>query len=227
MSALRILLVDDHPLFLLGLREVCRNTDGFDLVGEAGTVAAAVAAAADLPPDVIVLDLALPDGSGLDAVPRLRSAAPAARILMLTMFDDQGSVIAALRTGAHGYLVKGAGAETVERSIRTVAEGGTIVVGVSPDAFVGAAEPDRPGSAADQFPHLTPREREVLTLIAAGMDNRSMARRLFLADKTVRNLVSSVMTKIHATDRADAVSRARSAGLGQPSWRDPPHSGGD
>jgi DNA-binding NarL/FixJ family response regulator len=208
---IRLVLVDDHPLFLLGLREACRQIDGFDVVGEADCITDALPLIGDVQPDVVVLDVALPDGSGLDVVPRVRAASPTTRILMLTMFDDHGSVAGALRAGAHGYLVKGAGAAVVEQSIRTVAGGGTIVVGTSPEVLLGVTS-----SADDPFAHLSSREREILALIAAGLDNRSIATRLFLADKTVRNLVSTVLAKIHATDRADARSKARAAGLGGP-----------
>jgi len=210
-----VLLVDDHPLFLDGVRAALSTEPGIEVAGEAHTAARAVELAASLTPDVVLMDLNLPDGSGIDATRDVLEASPNSRVLVITMSADDDAVVAAMRAGALGYVVKGAGRRDLVQAVTTVASGGAVfsptVAARLGTYFSGlAAQPGR-----EMFPQLSEREREVLDLIARGMDNRRIARALFLSDKTVRNHVSAVLTKLDASDRADAIARARRAGLGQ------------
>lgn len=210
-----VLLVDDHPLFLDGVRAALSGTAGIEVVGEAHGMAEAVEQAAVLRPDVVLMDLNLPDGSGIDATRAILAAAPATRVLVITMSADDDAVVAAMRAGARGYVVKGSSRSDLVQAVVTVSAGGAVF---SPSVaerlgsfFSGlAAQPGR-----EMFPQLSEREREVLDLIARGHDNRRIARELHLSDKTVRNLVSLLVGKLGVADRAEAIARARRAGLGQ------------
>ena len=209
-----VLLVDDHPLFLDGVRAALAGEEDLEIVGEAHDVATAVALAAELGPDVVLMDLNLPDGSGADATREIGARSPGTRVLVITMSADDEAVVAAMRSGARGYFVKGGGRADLLQAVRTVASGGAVFSPGVADRlgawFSGlAAQPGR-----ELFPQLSEREREVLDLVARGYDNPRIARALFLSDKTVRNHVSSVLTKLGAADRAEVVQRARRAGLG-------------
>jgi len=210
-----VLLVDDHPLFLDGVRAALSTSPGIDVVAEAHTAADAIELAAALAPDVVLMDLNLPDGSGIDATREVVAVSPRSHVLVITMSADDDAVVAAMRAGARGYVVKGAGRRDLVQAVTTVASGGAVfspaVAARLSTFFAGLA--DQPGR--EMFPQLSAREREVLDLMARGMDNRRIARALFLSDKTVRNHVSAVLTKLDAGDRADAIARARRAGLGQ------------
>ena len=211
----RILLVDDHPLFLDGVRAALSRADDLVVVGEAHAVAGALVAARELRPDVVLLDLGLPDGSGIDATRAILAEAPSVRVLVMTMSAEDDAVVTAMRAGARGYVVKGSGRADLLQGIRTVAAGGAVFSPGVADRLglmFGSMGP-LPGQAA--FPELTDREREVLDLVARGHDNRRISRDLFLSDKTVRNHVSNILTKLGAATRAEAVARARSAGLGE------------
>lgn len=208
----RLLLVDDHPLFLEGVRAALAGDVDIEIVGEAGSVADACALTADLAPDVVLMDLGLPDGSGIDATQQIRAAHPDVRVLVMTMTSQDDAVVAAMRAGARGFVVKGAGRDELIHAVRTVAAGGAVFSPTVADRlgafFVGS-------SSGPAFPQLSEREREVLDLLARGFDNRRIARELFLSDKTVRNHVSAIVGKLEAGDRVDAIQRARRAGLGQ------------
>ena len=171
-------------------------------------------AAADLQPDLVLMDLQLPDGSGVDATRSILAALPAVRVLVMTMSDDDEAVVAAMRAGARGYVIKGTGPDDVLHAVRTVAGGGAVFSPAVADRLGGlfASLAAVPGKVA--FPSLTAREQEVLELVARGYDNRRIARELYLSDKTVRNHVSNVLTKLEVRDRGEAARRARNAGLG-------------
>lgn len=205
-----VLLVDDHPVFRLGLAAVIEGFSGIEVVGEAATASEAIDMADDLQPDVVVMDVQLPDSSGIDATASLLARRPEVGVLMLTMFEDDDSVHAAMRVGARGYLVKGAGVQEIERAVRAVANGEMIL---SPTAARSARENWRPPGSG-LFPELSEREGEVLDLLARGLDNGAIARRLTLSEKTVRNHVSNIFTKLRVANRSEAIVKARSAGIG-------------
>jgi DNA-binding NarL/FixJ family response regulator len=215
MEPIRVLVADDHPLFRDGLRGLLASRDGFDVVGEAATGQEAVTVTASAFPDVVVMDLHMPGLNGIDATRRIVAASPNTAVLVLTMFSDDDSVFAAMRAGARGYLLKGAGQAEIVQAIQAVARG---------EAVFGPAIADRvlayfstpPPAPAEAFPELTQREREVLELLAGGELNTTIARRLALSPKTVRNHVSNIFVKLQVADRAQAVIRARQAGLGKP-----------
>ncbi|WP_296601679.1 response regulator transcription factor [Nocardioides sp.] len=212
-TPVRVLIADDHPIFRDGLASLLETQPGVEVVGTAGDGLEAVALATTLVPDVVVMDLQMPQLNGIDATRRITETLPDVRVLVFTMGEEDGTVLAAMRAGARGYLVKGASQDEVARAISTVQAGG-LVFGASlalriADLLSGAAAPDR-----SAFPQLTERELEILDLIAAGKNNAQIASALYLAPKTVRNNVSTILAKLQATDRAEAIIRARDAGLG-------------
>jgi len=211
-----VLVVDDHELFRAGMLAVLGALPGLEVVGEAATGEEAVEAVAELRPDVVLMDLRMPGMGGLTATARITERHPDSRVVVLTMNEDPDSIFAALRAGARGYLLKESGAEDVRRVVEGVTRGeavfGPKVAEQVVRFFSGAA----PGPASTEpFPQLTAREREVLDLMARGLDNASIARRLFLSEKTVRNRVSDILAKLQASTRAEAVARARDAGVGE------------
>ena len=208
-TTVRVLVVDDHPLVRAGLRAVLDLQDDVAVVGEAGTAEEAVALASDLVPDVVVMDLHLPDGSGVEATRRIVAASPGIGVLVVTMVDDDASVVAALRAGARGYLLKGAGHAEIVRAVRGVAAGEAVLGPAVAGPVLGRLT--RPGEPA--LPELTGREREVLALVARGLGNHAIARHLVISDKTVGNHLSNIYAKLGVTDRAAAVARARAGGL--------------
>jgi DNA-binding NarL/FixJ family response regulator len=209
-----LLLVDDHPLFIDGVRAAVIGAEDLAVIGEAHDGRTAVQMSAELKPDVVLMDLNLPDVSGIEATADIRKAAPDVRVLVMTMSADDDAVVAAMRAGARGYVVKGAGRADLLQAIRTVAAGGAVfsptVADRLGDFFTGMAA----ASGREVFPQLTEREREVLDLMARGYENRRISRELYLSDKTVRNHVSNVMSKLDVESRSEAVRRARQAGLG-------------
>ena len=209
-DSISVVLVDDHPVFRLGLSAVIEGLEGIEVIGEAATAAEAVALVAQVSPDVVVMDIQLPDACGVEATGSLLKARPDLGVLVLTMFDDDDSVHAAIRVGARGYLVKGVGAGEIERAIRAVAHG---------EVILGAAAARRAQlhwrEGNTNFPELSEREREVLDLVARGLGNQAIARRLVVSEKTVRNHVSNVLTKLGAGTRAEAIAKARNGGLGE------------
>src|SRR5215207_7282459 len=210
MTTLRILIADDHPLYRDGLTAALAAA-GFDVVGEAANGRQAIALSLELQPDVVIMDLDMPGTGGVEAIRRIAHDSPHVAILVLTMLADDDSVFAALRVGARGYLLKGAGQAEIVRAVQTVAEGGG-VFGASVARRVMEHFSGR--HASEPFPDLTEREREILAMVAAGQNNAAIADRLTLAPKTVRNHVSSILTKLQVPDRAQAIIRARGAGLG-------------
>jgi len=209
---LRIVVADDHTVVQAGLRALLSAVDGYELVGMAGTGKEAVRAAVTLHPDVVVMDIQMPGMTGIEATREIARVAPDVAVLMLTMFEDDESVFAAMRAGALGYILKGAPPDDMIRAIASVAAGEALFgAGVARRAL---AYLNRPRSDATAFPELTGREREVLGLIAGGLPNAAIAARLGLAANTVSNHISSIFAKLRVASRAEAIVKARSAGLG-------------
>jgi len=208
-----VAIVDDHPMVRIGLTAAIQEMDGIALVGEAERADEVAELVATSSPDVLVLDVRLPDGSGLEVNRWLAEHHPEVSVVMLTMSEDADTAMTALRDGASGYLVKGAGPERVEQAIRTVAAGDVVLDPTLVLAVMELTRERRPPTTRP-FPELTDREFEVLVLVAEGLDNAAIARELFVAPKTVRNHFSNVLAKIHAPDRASAIVRARRNGLG-------------
>ena len=211
---IRVLVADDHPIFRDGLAMLLASVDGIDVVGTAADGAEAVASALRLEPDVVVMDVQMPELNGVEATRRLAADVPSIGILVLTMSEDDGTVFAAIRAGARGYLVKGAEQEEIVRAITTVAAGGA-VFGATLALRIAEFFAAGPPAPTDAFPQLTAREREILDLLAAGRSNQQIAGALYLSPKTVRNNVSNVFAKLQVADRAEAIVRAREAGLGR------------
>jgi DNA-binding NarL/FixJ family response regulator len=211
---LRVLVVDDHPLFRYGLCTVLAAEPTIDVVGEAATGRDAVSAAKAYQPDVVVMDLHLPDIDGIEATREIVGERSSIGVVVLTMFNDSESVFAAMRAGARGYLLKGSGQEEIIRAVHAVGRGEAIFGPDIATRVLGYFN-NAPVTSDPVFPELTSREREVLALIADGASNAAIASALSLSPKTVRNHVSSIFTKLHVADRAQAIVRARKAGLGE------------
>jgi len=212
-APIRVLIADDHPLFRDGLTALLNDGPGTELAGTAATGTDAVDLARETDPDVVLMDLHMPGMDGIEATRRIVACCPHAAVLVLTMFDDDGSVLSALRAGARGYLLKGASREQIRCAIQAAASG-EIIFGAQLAArmlacFTATIAPSPP------FPQLTGRERQVLDLLAQGRANAAIATRLSLSPKTVRNHVSNVLAKLEVTDRAQAIIQARDAGMGQ------------
>jgi len=218
---MRVLLADDHPAYLRGLIALLAEDDGIEVVGHVADGTAAVAEAVALRPDAVVMDLHLPGLDGIEATRRIREALPGTAVLVLTMYDDDASLRAAVAAGAQGYLLKESSGPQIAAALRAVVRG-EAVFGPAVASRV-LASVTRGGPAAAAFPELSAREREILRELALGATNRAIAQRLFLSDKTVRNYVSALLAKLGVADRAEAADRARAAGLvadEQPQWRD-------
>jgi DNA-binding NarL/FixJ family response regulator len=210
---LRVAIVDDHPMFRMGLAAAIGDMDGIELVGDAQRADQVADLVATTAPDVVLLDVRLPDGSGLEVNRWITAHHPEVRVVMLTMSEDSDTALTALRDGASGYLVKGAGPQRVEGALRAAAAGDVVLDQALAQA-VSELVAARRAPSTRPFPELTDREFDVLSLVAEGMDNQTIARRLVLSPKTVRNHVSNVFAKIHANDRPHAVVLARRMGLG-------------
>ena len=212
-DALRVLIADDHPLFREGLRVLVDSAEDMTVVGEAETGTDAVAQTLKTQPDIVLMDLNMPRLGGVEATRRIVAAHPHTRVLILTMFEEDESVFAAMRAGARGYLLKGSGRDDVLRAVRTVAAG---------EAIFGPAIAERlssyfassAGGAPQPFHDLTAREHEVLELIARGSSNSEIAATLAISLKTVRNHISNIFTKLRVTTRAQAIVKAREGGMG-------------
>jgi DNA-binding NarL/FixJ family response regulator len=211
--SVRVVLADDHAIVREGLRSLLDATGGFVVVEAVGTAAEAIRSAVTHRPEVLVLDIGLPDMSGLDAAAQIARLAPDVRVLMLTMFDDDDdTVAAAIRIGVAGYVLKGAAPEDIIRAIGSVARD-DFVLGSGVSASVLARAIDC-GARGQPFPDLTAREREVQELLASGLGNASIAARLSISSNTVGNHVTSILAKLQVSSRAEAIVVSRGAGMG-------------
>lgn len=212
---IRILVVDDHQLFREGLAALLETAEETQVAGLAGTGMEAIAQAATTAPDVILMDIQMPDMNGIDATQRILADHPQVGVIMLTMLEDDDSLFAAMRAGARGYILKGADKAEVLRTVQAVAQGqalfGPAIAGRIGRFFRRSR---RGATVADPFPDLTEREREVLELIADGLSNNEIAGRLHISGKTVSNHVSSIFNKLQVADRAQAIVKARDADIG-------------
>jgi|SRR5581483_10917348 len=218
MDPIRILIADDHPLFRDGLRVLLDSVPDMQVIGEATNGIEVLAQAQALQPEVILMDIKMPGFNGIEATRRILQISPHIRILILTMFEDDESVFAAVRAGARGYLLKGAVQEETLRAIRAVASGEAIFSPAIAEhllRYFGSARPTAKSGPAQFFPELTVREYEILTLIAQRKSNADIAAHFVLSPKTVRNHVSNILSKLQVADRTEAMHAAWTAGLGQ------------
>ena len=211
---LRVLIVDDHPLFRNGMRALLAADLDTEVVGEATTGEEALEIAAALQPDVILMDLQMPGMSGIEATRSILHTSPHIRILVVTMYEDDHSVFTAMRAGAHGYLLKGASPDEVLRAIAAVGSGEAIFSPSIAMRLIDFFANLQPTALPQALPELTEREHEILTLLAQGLSNAAIAKQLGLSAKTVSNYVSNIFSKLQVVDRAQAMLRARQAGLG-------------
>jgi DNA-binding NarL/FixJ family response regulator len=218
MTAVRVVVVDDHPVFRLGMTALLGSLAGVVVAGEAASAATArtllgLDVGAGVEADVVLMDLDLGDGSGVDLTRDLGRVRPDLRVLVVSMHETDDAVVAAVRAGARGFLVKSAAPDEVERAVLAVAGGAMILSPTVAERAMAYVVGGRMGAPAP-FPQLTGREREVLDLVAAGLDNTAISRRLSLSPKTVRNVVATVLAKLAVRDRSAAIVRAREEGLG-------------
>jgi DNA-binding NarL/FixJ family response regulator len=211
----RVLVADDHSLFRYGLKAMLANAEGFEVVGEAATGEEVVEKVAQTRPDIILMDIQMPGMNGIEATRRVLERNPSIGVVVVTMFEDDDSVFAAMRAGARGYVLKGADAEEVLKVVGAVAEGEAHFGPEIARRLMDFFSAPKPAAPSEAFPELTARESEVLDLIAQGRSNAEIARRLYLSQKTVRNHVSHIFLKLQVADRAQAIVRAREAGLGR------------
>lgn len=210
----RVLLADDHPVYRLGLRALLDSVDGLEVIGEASTGAEAVRAAAELAPDVVVMDLRMPDLNGIEATRRIVRSQPDMAVLMLTYSDDDHSILDAMLAGARGYVLKEAGKDAIVRAVHDVVSG-EMIFGAPIAKRMRELLGSQRAASPRPFPELTARELEVLDLMAQGLNNAAIAVRLGVGDKRVRNCATAIYNKLCVADRSQAIIRAREAGLGR------------
>ena len=214
---IRVVVVDDHQIVRDGLVALLGALDGIEVVGAAADGREALHVVGETGPDVVVMDIQMPQLDGIEATRFLTGRDPELSVVMLTMNEDDDTVLGAMRAGARGYLLKGSGAAEVQHAVRTAAAGGMVFgasLAAKVAAFFAGASPG-PAASDEPFPDLTERERSVLEMIAAGRSNDDIAGELYVSNKTVRNTVSAIYAKLHATGRADAIVKAREAGYGR------------
>lgn len=214
MTPFRILLADDHTLFRRGIRTLLDSVPDLELIGEAASGEEAIAQAAALQPDIVLMDIKMPDLNGVEATRRILATNPRANVVVLTMLEDDDSLFAAMRAGARGYVLKGADESELFRVVRAVASGEALFGPAIATRLMRYFADNGAPARTLAFPDLTERERDILALIARGHSNAEIATRLFLSTKTVRNHISSIFGKLRVADRAQAIVRAREAGLG-------------
>lgn len=214
MSSIRILIADDHPLFRDGMHGLLDSVPDTEVVGEATTGEEVIEEARTLHPDVILMDIKMPGINGIESTRTILASNPHINVLMVTMLEDDESVFAAMRAGARGYVLKGANQAEILRAIRAVVNGEAIFGPGIARRVLGFFSTPRPAVPQRAFPELSEREGELLALMAQGRSNQEIAEQLGLSLKTVRNHVSTIFSKLQVADRAQAVIRAREAGLG-------------
>jgi DNA-binding NarL/FixJ family response regulator len=214
MEPIHVLIADDHLLYREGVRKMLSVAQDIEIVGEAATGDEAISQALALQPDLILMDLKMPGLNGIEATRRILYASPRIGVLVITMFETDETVFAAMRAGARGYLLKDADQEEVLRAVKAVSRGEAIFSPAIAERLIHYFAALKPAAADQAFPELTDREREILHLIAKGHSNSEIAERLLLSIKTVQNHVSNIFSKLQVADRAQAIIRARNAGLG-------------
>ena len=215
---IKVLIADDHAFYREGVRAFLNNTPDINVVGEAGNGDEAIAKTVEFQPDVILMDLKMPGMNGIESTRQIHETQPQIGVLVLTMFDDDDSVFAAMRAGARGYLLKDADKDEVVRAIVAVERGEAIfspAIAQRMIQYFSASSASSKKSQSGEFAELTERELEILDLIAQGHNNLVISNRLSLSIKTVQNYVSSILTKLQVADRSQAIVRAREAGLGK------------
>jgi len=214
MRSLSVLIADDHPVFRDGVRALLEATPDTEVVGEATTGDEAVSLAEQLKPDLILMDVQMPGLNGIEATRHIVAANPDSRILMVTMFEDDASVFMAMGAGARGYVLKDATREEIRRAIQAVGSGEAIFSPAIATRLIAFFSRPPLAIPDNLFPELTNREKEILDLVAKGENNRAIADHLQLSTKTVSNYVSNILNKLQLADRAQAIIKAREAGLG-------------
>jgi two-component system response regulator DevR len=215
-SALRLLVVDDHEVVRQGLVALLDRREEFDVVAQAGTVAEAVAAAARFEPDLVVMDVRLPDGSGIEACREIRAARPETRVIMLTSYPDEEAVLSAIIAGASGYLLKQIRGRDLVSALESVGRGESLLDPAVTERVLQRVRAAATGGAADELSDLTQQERKILLLVAEGKTNKEIAADVFLSDKTVKNYVSSILSKLNLQRRTQAAAFVARHHLGEP-----------
>ena len=214
-ESIRIIVADDHTLFRDGLTALLNSVPDLQVIGQSATGIEAISQADELQPDVVLMDIQMPGINGIDATRRIVNTSPHIGVIVVTMFEDNDSVFAAMRAGARGYVLKGADQDEMLRTIRAVARGEALFGPAIATRLVEFFASIKPGLSPDLFPELTDRERQVLELVAQGKNNNTIAGELYISLKTVRNHVSNIFSKLQVADRAGAIIMARDAGMGQ------------
>lgn len=210
----RVLIVDDHEPFRNGLRTLLSSVAGIDVIGEAGNGKDAISLTEENQPDIILMDIQMPGMNGIEATRLIHQSSPHIGIVVLTMFEDDDSVFASMRAGARGYLLKGADQSEILRAIQSVQSGEALFGPGIARRLINFFTNINPPQGEKPFPELTDREHEVLDLIAQGASNNQISQHLVISQKTVRNHVSNIFSKLQVVDRAQAIIRARDAGMG-------------
>jgi len=213
---LRILVVDDHEVVRQGLVALLDRREGFEVVAQAGTVAEAIAEAARFEPDVVVMDVRLPDGSGIEACREIRGARPQTRVIMLTSYPDEEAVLSAIIAGAAGYLLKQIRGRDLVAALEAVGRGESLLDPAVTERVLQRVRTAASGGAADELSELTTQERKILMLVAEGQTNKEIATAVFLSDKTVKNYVSSILSKLNLQRRTQAAAFVAKHHLGEP-----------